>query len=54
MSQENVEVMRALFEAWNAADMDAVHALYAPDVIARARRMSITCRAMVPPTSSRR
>jgi ketosteroid isomerase-like protein len=33
MSQENVEVVRALFEAWNAGDMDAVRELQDPDVI---------------------
>jgi ketosteroid isomerase-like protein len=36
MSQENVEVVRAAFEAWNVGDMDALRALYHPDVIARA------------------
>jgi ketosteroid isomerase-like protein len=35
MSQENVEVVRAVFEAWNAGDMDALRELYHPDVIAR-------------------
>ena len=35
MSQENVEVVRAVWEAWNAGDMDAVRALYDPDVIAQ-------------------
>jgi ketosteroid isomerase-like protein len=35
MSQENVEVVRAAFEAWNSGDMDALRALYEPDVIAR-------------------
>jgi ketosteroid isomerase-like protein len=35
MSQENVEVVRALFEAWNAAGMDALRELYDPDVIVR-------------------
>jgi ketosteroid isomerase-like protein len=35
MSQENVEVMRAIWKAWNAGDMDAVRALYDPDVISR-------------------
>jgi ketosteroid isomerase-like protein len=35
MSQRNVEVVLALFEAWNAGDMDAVRALYHPDVIVR-------------------
>ena len=36
MSQENVEIVRATFAAWNAADMDAVRERYDPDVIARA------------------
>ena len=35
MSQENVEVVRASFEAWNAADMDAFREVYDPDVIVR-------------------
>jgi ketosteroid isomerase-like protein len=35
MSQQNVEVVRAFFEAWNAGDMDAVRELYDPEVIAR-------------------
>jgi ketosteroid isomerase-like protein len=35
MSKENVEVVRAVFEAWNAGDMDALRELYHPDVIAR-------------------
>jgi ketosteroid isomerase-like protein len=35
MSQENVEIMRATFEAWNAGDMDALCELYDPDVILR-------------------
>ena len=35
MSQENVEIMRRGFEAWNAGDMDAFRELYDPDVIAR-------------------
>jgi ketosteroid isomerase-like protein len=35
MSQGNVEVIKALFAAWNAGDMDAVRALYDPDVIVR-------------------
>jgi ketosteroid isomerase-like protein len=33
MSQENVEVVRAMFLAWNAEDMDAVRELNDPDVI---------------------
>ena len=36
MSRENVEVVRAFYEAWNAGDMDAFRDLYDPDVIMRA------------------
>jgi ketosteroid isomerase-like protein len=35
MSEENVEIVRALFDAWNAADIDAFRELYDPDVIVR-------------------
>ena len=35
MSQENVEIVRAGFEAWNAGDMDAFRESYDPDVIVR-------------------
>jgi uncharacterized protein len=35
MSQENVEVVRGVFEAWNAGDMDAVRELFDPDVMWR-------------------
>jgi ketosteroid isomerase-like protein len=35
MSQENVELVRALFEAWNAGDVDAYRALYHPDAVLR-------------------
>ena len=35
MSQENVEVVKAAFEAWNAGDMDALRDLCDPDVIVR-------------------
>ena len=35
MSQENVEVAKAFYEAWNAGDMDAVRQMYHPDVIVR-------------------
>jgi len=35
MSQENVEVVKAAYVAWNAGDMDAFCELYDPDVIAR-------------------
>ena len=33
MSQENVEIVRAVFDAWNAGDMDAVAAQHDPNVI---------------------
>jgi uncharacterized protein len=36
MSQENVEVVRAGFAAWNAGDMDALRELFDHDVIMRA------------------
>jgi ketosteroid isomerase-like protein len=36
MSQENVEIVRASFEAWNAGDMHAFRELYDPDIILRA------------------
>jgi ketosteroid isomerase-like protein len=36
MSQENVEIVRALFEAWNTGDMDTLRERYDPDVIMRA------------------
>jgi ketosteroid isomerase-like protein len=36
MSQENVEIVRANFEAWNAGDMDALREMYDPTVIVRA------------------
>jgi ketosteroid isomerase-like protein len=35
MSQKNVEIVRAGFEAWNAGDMDAYGELLDPDVIIR-------------------
>ena len=35
MSQENVGVVKASFEAWNAEDMDALRELYHPEAIAR-------------------
>ena len=35
MSQENVEIVKAAFAAWNAGDMDAFRDLYDPDVIWR-------------------
>ena len=35
MSQENVEVIQAAYEAWNAGDTDALRDLHHPDVIAR-------------------
>jgi uncharacterized protein len=36
MSQENVEVVRRGFEAWNTGDMDALRELYDPGIIWRA------------------
>jgi ketosteroid isomerase-like protein len=33
MSQENVEVVRDYFRAWNAGDMEAVRELYDPDAV---------------------
>jgi ketosteroid isomerase-like protein len=38
MSQENVEVVRRAFAAWNAGDMDALREFFDPDVIARPPR----------------
>jgi hypothetical protein len=35
MSQENVEIIKRAFEAWNAGDMDAFRDLFDPDVIWR-------------------
>ena len=35
MSQENVELVKAAFEAWNAGDMDAYREFYDPDAILR-------------------
>ena len=35
MSQENVEIVRAAYRAWNAGDMDAFGEFYDPDVIVR-------------------
>jgi ketosteroid isomerase-like protein len=35
MSQENVEIVRAAFEAYSAGDMDAFRELHDPDVIVR-------------------
>ena len=35
MSQENVEIVRASFEAWNARDMDAYRELYDSDATLR-------------------
>jgi ketosteroid isomerase-like protein len=35
MSQENVEVVRAAYEAWNAGETDALREMHDPDVIAR-------------------
>jgi ketosteroid isomerase-like protein len=35
MSQENIEVVRAVYATWNAGDMDAFRDLYDPDAIMR-------------------
>jgi ketosteroid isomerase-like protein len=35
MSQENVEIVRAAYDAWNAGDMDALGDLYDPDAVVR-------------------
>ena len=35
MSEENVEIVRATFEAWNAGDMDGVRERYDSDVVMR-------------------
>src|SRR5438034_3775029 len=35
MSQENIELVRAAFEAWNAGDMDALRELYDPAIVVR-------------------
>ena len=35
MSEENVEIVRAAGQAWNAGDMDAFRELHDPDVILR-------------------
>jgi ketosteroid isomerase-like protein len=35
MSQENLEMVRRGFAAWNSGDMDALRELYDPDVILR-------------------
>src|SRR5437588_11534933 len=36
MSQENVEVVQALFDTWNARDMEGLRKLYDPSVVVRA------------------
>lgn len=36
MSRENVDVVRNLFEKWNAGDMDGLRRLYDEDVVVRA------------------
>ena len=35
MSEENVEIVKAAYAAWNAGDMDAFRELYDPDIIMR-------------------
>ena len=51
MSQENVEVVRASFVAWNERDMDAYRDLYAHDAVLR---MPEGWPEPVPTTGSRR
>jgi ketosteroid isomerase-like protein len=36
MSEENVEVVRTYFRAWNAGDMEGVRELYDPDAVMEA------------------
>jgi ketosteroid isomerase-like protein len=36
MSDENVEIVRRGFAAWNSGDMDALRELYDPDIVWRA------------------
>jgi ketosteroid isomerase-like protein len=38
MSQENVEIVRKVVEAWNAGDMDGVRDLHDPEVIVRSAK----------------
>jgi len=33
MSQQNVEVVKAAFDAWNAGDMDRLRDMYNPDIV---------------------
>ena len=35
MSQENVEIVRAAYDAWNAGDMDALREVHDPDAVTR-------------------
>ena len=35
MSQENVEIVRASYEAWNSGDTDALRELYDPNAVMR-------------------
>jgi ketosteroid isomerase-like protein len=35
MSQQNADIVRAVYEAWNSGDMDALRELLHPDVISR-------------------
>jgi hypothetical protein len=39
MSQENMEIVKAALEAWNAGDMDGFRELYDPDAIVRPVRI---------------
>jgi ketosteroid isomerase-like protein len=35
MSEENVEVVRRSFDAWNAGDLEAIRSVYADDVVVK-------------------
>jgi ketosteroid isomerase-like protein len=41
MSQENVEIVRAAWEAWARADMEALFALYDPETVWDQARYSL-------------
>jgi ketosteroid isomerase-like protein len=43
MSQENVEIVRAMFEAYSAGEMDAFRELHDPDVIGRMPEENALC-----------
>jgi ketosteroid isomerase-like protein len=46
MSQENVEIVRAVLEAWNAGDMDGIRDACDPEIIMRGGSpcLNIFCR----------